>query len=204
MYKQSITIQNSQTGFRRAGLVLYDPEVIISKFDINLQTVTPPRRFTIDEDPWVSQTPHNPTEALLQTTLVKNRIVYHQGSLLTSIFETIALLAKGTKLLTYENTLLHTKIYSLCIANEALSKRCRIKKTHIRQRGVFTIENVHDIFSQTEVNKQIQYNRRFKRGNQNEGNPTIRHYSTCKETGHNSKIYQDTIIIQSLIDLQLV
>ena len=41
-YNQSITVQNSQAGFREAGLIPYDPEIVISKLDVNLQAVTPP------------------------------------------------------------------------------------------------------------------------------------------------------------------
>jgi hypothetical protein len=47
---------------------------MISKLDIKLQILTPTRPPSDDTDPWVSQTPHNPTEALSQTVLVKDRI----------------------------------------------------------------------------------------------------------------------------------
>ena len=203
-YEQSITVQNGQAGFRGAGLIPYNPEVVISKLDVNLQAVTPPRRLSVDEDPWVSQTPHNPTEALSQTTLVKNRIARHQGSSPTPIFETVALLAKGTELLAHEATLLSAEIRSLCIANKALSKRRRAKKTRIRQGGVLTVKDVHDILSQTKVNEQIQHNRRSGGGIQGDGNSTIRRCGTCGETGHNSRTCQDTITVEPLIDLQLV
>lgn len=36
VYEQSIIVQNSQAGFREAGLILYDPEVVISRLDVNL------------------------------------------------------------------------------------------------------------------------------------------------------------------------
>jgi hypothetical protein len=203
-YKQSITVQNSQAGFRGAGLVPYDPEVVISRLDVNLQAVTPPRRPLIDEDLWVSQTPHNPTEALSQTTLVKSRIARHQGSSPTPIFETVASLAKGTELLAHEVTLLQAELRSLRTANEALSKRRRAKKTRIRQGGVLTIEDAHDILSQIEVDEQIRRDKRSKRGVQSEEIPTVRRCGTCGETGHNSRTCQDTITVQSLVDPQLV
>jgi len=38
-YKKSITAQNCQTGFRRAGLVPFDPEAVLSKLDVKLQTL---------------------------------------------------------------------------------------------------------------------------------------------------------------------
>ena len=203
-YEQSISVQNGQAGFRGAGLIPYNPQVVISKLDVNLQVATPPRLPSVDEDPWVSQTPHNPTEALSQTTLVKGRIARHQGSSPTPIFETVASLAKGTELLAHEVTLLQAEIRSLRTANEALSKRRRAKKTRIRQGGVLTIEDAHDILSQTKVDEQIRRDRRQGGGNQGDGNSVVRRCGTCGEAGHNSRTCQDVIIVQPLIDPQLV
>ena len=76
-YLQSITVQNAQAGFRGAGLIPFDPQAVISKLDVKLRTPTPTTPPFADADPWVSQTPHNPTNALSQTTLVKNCIARH-------------------------------------------------------------------------------------------------------------------------------
>jgi hypothetical protein len=109
-YNQSITIENAKAGFCGAGLVPFSPQAVISKLDVRLRTPTPPRPPSIDANPWISQTPRNPTDALSQTTLVKNRIARHQGSSPTPIFETVAALAKGTEILAYEVTLLLAKL----------------------------------------------------------------------------------------------
>jgi hypothetical protein len=73
-YKESITAQNAQAEFCGAGLVPFNPQVVLSKLDVKLRTPDPSRPSTANSNPWVSQTPLNPTEALLQTTLVRNRI----------------------------------------------------------------------------------------------------------------------------------
>ena len=73
-YKESMTAQNAQAGFRGAGLVPFNPQAVLSKLDVKLRTLEPSRPSTATALPWVSQTPLNPTEALLQTTLVRNRI----------------------------------------------------------------------------------------------------------------------------------
>ena len=65
----------------------------------------------------------------------------------TPIFTIVATLAKGTKILAYKVTLLTTKNCSLRKANEALSKRCRAKKTRVCQGGALTIEDAHDILA---------------------------------------------------------
>jgi|SRR5947207_3201397 len=81
----------------------------------------------------------NSTDALQQSTLVKNRIAGHQGSLPTQLFSTINALAKGTEILAHENTLLTAEIHTLHRANEALSKHRRAKKTRVRQGGALEV-----------------------------------------------------------------
>ena len=77
VYKELITAENSQAGFRRAGLVPFDPQAVISKLNVKLRTLLPSRPPTTSSNPWVSQTPSNLIKALLQTTLVRNRIARH-------------------------------------------------------------------------------------------------------------------------------
>jgi hypothetical protein len=48
--------------------------MVLEKLDIKLRTPTPTGPPFINTDPWVSQTPYNPTEALSQTILVRDRI----------------------------------------------------------------------------------------------------------------------------------
>ncbi|KFY24886.1 hypothetical protein V493_04968 [Pseudogymnoascus sp. VKM F-4281 (FW-2241)] len=199
-YQQSITVQNAQAGFRGAGLVPFDPKAVISKLDVKLRTPTPTRPPSADTDPWVSQTPHNPTEALSQTTLVKDRIALHQGSSPTPIFATVAALAKGTEILAHQNTLLTAEVRTLRKANEALSKRRRAKKNRIRQGGALTIEDAHDILAQEEVDAQIQRDGCSRGVGKNEGQPTVRRCGTCSKTGHNARTCQEVVEISSSSD----
>jgi hypothetical protein len=174
-----MTAQNSQAGFRGAGLVPFNPEAILLKLDVRVRTPTPPRAPSADADPWVSQTPHNPKETLSQSTLVKSRIARHQGSSPTPIFETVAALAKGTERLAYEMTLLSAEVRTLRAANEALSKRRRAKKSRVRQGGALTVEDVQDVLAQKEAEKQARRDERSKRVELGEGQTSIRRCSTC-------------------------
>jgi hypothetical protein len=133
VYKQSITPENAKSGFHRAGLVPFNPDAVLSKLDMKIRTPTPRGSPSPDTNPWVSQTPRNPIDALSQAALVKNRIAGHQGSSPTSIFATVAALAKGTEILAHENTLLATEVRTLRAANEALSKRRKAKMARVRQ-----------------------------------------------------------------------
>jgi hypothetical protein len=191
-YQQSITVQNAQAGFRRAGLVPFDPEAVISKLDVKLRTPTPTGPPSAETDPWASQTPHNPTEALSQTTLVKDRIALYQGSSPTPIFATVAALAKGTEILAHQNTLLAAEVHTLRKANEALSKLRRAKKNRIRQGGALTIEDAHDI---------LALMRRFNVIGAPEGLAKTRgNRLHDPKTGHNGRTCQEVVEISSSSD----
>ncbi|EDN97555.1 hypothetical protein SS1G_12406 [Sclerotinia sclerotiorum 1980 UF-70] len=197
VYQQSITSQNIKAGFRGTGLIPFNPEAVLSKLDIRIHTPTPP---PLNIDPWISQTPHNPIEALSQSTLVKSRISRHQSSSPTPIFETVLALAKGTERLAHENTLLSAENRTLRKANEALSKRRCAKKIQLRQGGVLTGQEALDILSQQEVDIQIQRDEHQKRGNSNGEASSSRCCSTCGRTGHNSRTCQNSIIDPRLLD----
>ncbi|EDN98546.1 hypothetical protein SS1G_13405 [Sclerotinia sclerotiorum 1980 UF-70] len=98
----------------------------------------------------------------------------HQSSSPTPIFETVLALAKGTERLTYENTFLNAENCTLRKANEALSKRRRMKKTQLRQGGVLTGQEAADILSQQKVDIQIQRDERQNGGNSNRESSTSR------------------------------
>jgi hypothetical protein len=58
-YNKAILEENIQAGFRGAGLVLYDLEVVILKLDVRLRTLTPLQR---DNVAWEAQTLRNAKE----------------------------------------------------------------------------------------------------------------------------------------------
>ena len=192
-YNQSITTQNAQAGFRGAGLVPFNPQAVLSKLDVRLQTPIPSRPSSANTNIWVSQTPRNPTDALSQSTLVKNRISRHQGSSPTPIFETVTSLVKGTEILAYEVTLLSSEVRTLRKANEALSKRRRAKKTRIRQGGALTVEDAQKILAEKEAEEQARRDKRSGGGGPNEGQSTARHCGICGKTGHNARTCQEDV-----------
>jgi hypothetical protein len=73
--------------------------------------------------------------------------------LLTLIFQTVVALAKSTKRLAHEITLLLAEVYIFRVANKTFSKRRRAKKTRVRQGSAFTIGDRQDILIQKNVDK---------------------------------------------------
>jgi len=141
----SMTESNNRGSFRGAGLVPLNPEVVISKLDVRLRTPTS------DADPWVSQTPQNPAEAISQSEFIKNRIARHQESSPTPILTAADQLAKGTQALAHSVTQLTAEVRTLQKANEALSKRRRAKKTRVCLGGSLTVEDAQDLLADREV-----------------------------------------------------
>ena len=92
------------------------------------------------------------------------------------------------------------EVHTLQAANKALSKCHRAKKTHVRQGGALTIEDVHDILAQDEVDEQIRRDKRSRGGRQNEGQSGARRYGNCGKTGHNARTCQEYVDISSLFD----
>ncbi len=180
-YLKSMTVQNAKVGFCGAGLVSFDPQAVISKLDIKLRTPPLATQASVDIDPWVSQAPHNPTGARLQTTLVKSRIGGHQESSPTPIFSTVAALAKGTEILAHEVTLLTAENSTLRRADEELSKRRTAQKTRVHQGSALTVNDAHNILAQKEVEEQIHCDKQSEEGRRNKRQSAIRHCGLCVE-----------------------
>jgi hypothetical protein len=145
---------NIKAGFRASGLAPLDPDIVLSKLDIKLRTPTPPGSPATTTGPWISQTPHNPTEAVPQTTLIKDRIARHHSNSPTPIYEAVDQLTKGTQALAHSVTLPNDQVRSLQRANEALSKRRKAKRTRIQNGGKLSVQTGLGIISQKRYRKE--------------------------------------------------
>ena len=94
-FNTAMTESNIQGGFRGAGILLFNPERVISTLDLKLRTPIPPSSRPGTTQPWVSQTLNNPIEAISQSTFIKNRIAHYQNSSPTSIYTAVDQFTKG-------------------------------------------------------------------------------------------------------------
>jgi len=188
---KAITPDNIKAGFRGSGLVPYNPQAVLSKLDIKLRTPTPTGPPLPEANPWVSQTPHDSTNAISQSQYVQDRIARHQSSSPTAIFSAVAHLAKGTELLAHEMTLLQDRVRGLEQANQALAKRRRAKRTRIQAGGALTIEDAQRLVAQKEGNKE-GLGERSAEGGASEARPsTSRRCGGCGKAGHNIRTCQE-------------
>ena len=141
-FEKTFTEQNVKGGFRGSGLVLFNPETVISKLDVRLRTPTPPRTSDGPPQPWVSQMPQTAADILLQSILIKDRVVNHQRNSPIPILTSIDQLAKTTVIINHQLTLLTSEIKALREANTVLSKCRRAKRIRLQNSGPLTGEEV--------------------------------------------------------------
>jgi hypothetical protein len=181
----AMTESNIQGGFRGAGLMPFNPESVLSTLDLELRTPTPPNSRPSTAQPWVSQTPNNPTEATSQTTFIKNRIAHHQNSSPTSIYEAVDQFAKGATTIMHQLVLLKAECQNLRQANELLSKRRRAKKTRLRQGGSLSQQDAEDLQDEKDVGEQVQQETKASAGRKPRDETRARRCGNCGATGHN-------------------
>jgi hypothetical protein len=76
-FKKNLTESNIRASFQKAGLVPLNPDIVITKLDVKLQTLTffrPPSRENL---PRISRILNNLTEAISQFKFIKSRIARH-------------------------------------------------------------------------------------------------------------------------------
>jgi len=188
---KAITPENIKGGFQGSGLAPYNPQAVLSRLDIKLRTPTPTGPPLPEDNPWISQTPHNSTDAVLQSTHVKSQIARHQGSSPTAIFSAVTHLAKGTELIAHEMTLLRERVRSLEKANQALSKRRRAKRTRIQAGGSLSVEDAQRLVARKEGNKEGSGEGVAREEALEARLPASRRCKRCGKTGHNIRTCQE-------------
>ena len=186
-----MTPENVQAGFRGTGLMLFNPQAVISKLDIKLRTPTPTGPPPANADPWVSQTPCNPTKAISQSAFVRSRIANHQGSSLTTIFSAVMQMASGNDSMAHRLTLVEDRLKTLEKANHALSKRRRAKRTRIQDGGTMTVDAAKVLIAEKEAKGSKRQKREEEEGNKEAGLSAPRCCSNCGKTGHNVRTCQE-------------
>ena len=115
-FDRSFTSANICSAFRGAGLVPLQPDVVLSKLDVQLRTPTP---AALPEAHWEAKTPSNVRELEAQSTLISDRIQRHKNSSPALIIQAIGQLKKGAEVIMLSAELMCDQITNLERANEA-------------------------------------------------------------------------------------
>jgi hypothetical protein len=183
-FERSYTSANICSAFRGAGLVPLQPDVVLSKLDVQLRTPTP---ASLPEAPWEAHTPSNIQELKAQSTLICNRVRQHKSSSPASIIEAIDQLKKGAEVMMLLAELMRDRITSLERANEAATKRKQRKKNRIQKKGTLTKGEGVNILAQKEADQQIEHEQRQSGERLGLSRRALARCKRCRETGHNSR-----------------
>jgi hypothetical protein len=192
-FQLTMTEANIKGGFRGAGLVPFDPEVVISKLDVQLRTPTPVEEEAQQAQAWTSRTPRTVLEAGSQSEYLQRRIRRHHSSSPESILEALQSLTKAVKRNMHETALLRAENRELRQANEILSRRRRAKRTRLQNRGSMTIQEGQDLIDQMDVDTQVLAESSRSGGQGSSARPRVRRCGTCGKTGHNARTCQEGI-----------
>jgi hypothetical protein len=183
-FTRAFTTSNICSAFRGAGLIPYEPDVVLSRLDVQLRTPTPP---TLVEALWEARTPSNVRELEAQSTLIRKRVQRHKSSSPASIIEAINQLKKGAEVMMLSAELMRDRITSLEKANEAASKRKQRKRKRIQREGVLTKGDGEDLLAQREAERQIAREQRHDGERSGVSRQALARCKRCRETGHNSR-----------------
>ena len=183
-YNESITKKNILASFQGSGIVPLDPEVVLSRIDIEQDTPPPP---AVEDALWESKTPSNAVEVKAQSTLLRNKMIRHQDSSPTPIVEALDQLVKGVNTLAHTAAILRNEVAQLQSANNTLSKRKAHKRKRVQKEGVLTFEEGERLAALKEFGARKSKEGGGKRARADGGEPTQRRCKRCGETGHNSR-----------------
>jgi hypothetical protein len=199
-FRRVFTRENALGCFRGAGLVPFDPQAVLSKLDVHVQVQTPPGSAHSLPDPWVSKTPQNATEALSQSTLIKDQVAKHQGSSPTPILSAIDQLTKAVVANTHELVLTKDEVKVLREANTTLSKRRRAKRTRLQDSGPLTGKEASQLLAQKGVVEQEGDNKGAEEGLSKRRKTGGRVCGICRKPSHNARTCPEAVDINSLSD----
>jgi hypothetical protein len=179
------TEENMKAGFRGAGISPWNPDSVISKLDVRLQT--PVQSLPVSPSKWESQTPSNAHQTVQQSSFIKGKISAHQGSSPTPIIQAIEKFTKGAQAMAHQITLLNDRVRTLEKANIGLAKRRRAKRSRVQLGGALSIEESQVIIEEKQKGKRPAGEMAGGAEEADRGGPSKRRCGNCGETGHNAR-----------------
>ena len=186
-FNATMTEKNILGGFRGAGLVPLDPEMVISKLDLTFNDVTPPTSRPNTSQAYIPKTPNNPIELASQSAYVARRIADHQNSSPTAIFEAARQLSKGSTKIIHQVTIIIGENESLQKMNKLISKRRRTKKSRLQLGGSLSQQDAQELLDHNGIAEQIKQEVQARGGRRPRIEIRARRCGICGKTGHNAR-----------------
>jgi hypothetical protein len=192
-FQATITEKNIKAGFRGAGLAPFNPEYIISKFDVQLRTPTPPGEVIEPSNPWTPRTPKTILEAQSHSKYLQGWIANHMSSSPESIIEAVKHFEKVTSVLIHKIVLLEDRLQQVEQENRTVGRRRRGKRNRVQKGGPSTVAEASQAIDQMDVDTQVAAE--FSRGGSQRRSQglKVRQCNICGKTGHTARTCQEAI-----------
>jgi hypothetical protein len=139
-YTETINQSNIYSSFAATGVVLYNPERVLSKLNTQLQTPTPPPATAIEQGPWVPETPYNTAQLELQSKAIKDYIKRRTKSPPSPTDLVLNQLVKGCQMAMNSAVLLAEENRQLQTENQRQKKKRAKRRSYIATGGVLTVQ----------------------------------------------------------------
>ena len=150
-FQAAFTEQNIKSRFRATGLVLYNPENVLSYLDLKLQTPTP---LLLEEQNWTSKILQNPKKLESQSIYLKDCIVQYQNSFPSSINKALNQFVQGAKSIIYIYILLKAENKVLQKANQVKKYRKQKQKRCLQHSKSLTIQESRELVQDTRIEQE--------------------------------------------------
>jgi hypothetical protein len=137
---ETIYQANIHSSFAAVGVVLYDPERVLSKLNTQIQTPTLLLATTIEQGPWVPETPYNTAQLELQSKAIKDYIKHCTKSPPSPTDLALDQLVKGCQIAMNSTVLLAEENRQLRVENQRQKKKRAKRRLYIATGGILTVQ----------------------------------------------------------------
>lgn len=137
---EALTSNTIRSGFAATGLVPYDLEYVLWKLNNQLRTTPTPPPPTIEQAPWVPETPHNIQELEFQAKAIGDFVQRRTAGSSSPTGRAIQQLVKGCQMAMHSAALLADENKKLRAANERQKKKRAVRRSYIATGGVLTVQ----------------------------------------------------------------
>ena len=174
------TEQNCRKAFEASGLVPTNAQVVLDRLEVRLRT--PPQPLLL-ATPWQSKTPSNTHEFGSQSKLVSDSFVRSPITAQAGFSQ----LVKGAELMLHQNALLAARNTELeeqltVITKRKARKRKRIQHSGTIEYGIASEQIAAEASTMPPLSKKARGS-----GDQERGQPAVRHCRNCGGIGHNAR-----------------
>ena len=151
VHKASFTTSNIQAGFAATGLVLHEPERVLSNLNPVIRTPSP---VPSAESVWESKTPRNLTEVARQATHIRSIRRQQRSATSSRSDQAFTQLLKGFETAVHERAILQAENATLRTEKQRQKRKRAQRRQTVASGGTLSVQNGQDRLADNEVQAQ--------------------------------------------------